>query len=220
MQVILQKTVTHLGMVGDVVDVKSGFFRNYLGPQGFALIADPKSIKQIEHQKKMIEFKKAKEKIDALKIKERLEAELLKITHAAGSMEKLFGSVTSQEVQNRLREAGFLVERRYILMDAPLRTVGKHIVQVKLHPEVIADVIIEIEGKLTQLKTPEASKHDDRPKKATRVKKGEVKADLGAKEAEVEDKTQGAASKVGEKKEVGKRGSGKKKEKTRQGKKT
>ncbi len=144
MQIILQKNVTHLGMVGDVVGVKPGFFRNFLRPRKLALLADPGSVRQIEHQKKIIEAKKAKQKEEALTIKQKIEAHVVRLEHATGGGEKLFGSITAQEIAGSLKGAGFEVDRKLVKLDAPIKTIGEHQVEVKLHPEVTALVKIEV----------------------------------------------------------------------------
>lgn len=144
MQIILQKNVTHLGMVGDVVDVKPGFFRNFLGPRKLALLANPGSVRQIEHQKKMIEAKKAKQKEEAYAIKQKIEAHVVRLEHVTGGGDKLFGSITAQEIASSLRGNGFEVDRKLVKIEVPIKTVGEHQVEVKLHPEVSAQVKVEV----------------------------------------------------------------------------
>ena len=144
MQVILQKSVSHLGLVGDVVNVAAGYYRNFLGPRSLALLANPKSIHQVEHQKKVIEAKKAKEKTAAEAIKEKIEASPVTIAHASGAGDKLFGSVTSQEVVTALKAAGFEVDKKLLKLEAPIKNLGEHTVEVKLHPDVVATVKVQI----------------------------------------------------------------------------
>src|SRR5690606_29461917 len=107
MQVILQKTVSNIGLVGDLVDVKPGYYRNFLLPRKLAVEASQGSVRQIEHQKKMIEAKKLKERTLAQSVQTRIEAGPVLLTHAAGDGDKLFGSITSQEIVNALRQGGF-----------------------------------------------------------------------------------------------------------------
>lgn len=150
MQVILQKTVPNLGLVGEVVQVAPGFYRNYLGPRKMALQATVGSVRQIAHQKKIIEAKTIKEKKLALELKSRIEAQPLTISHLAGEGEKLYGSITSQDIYLGLKEAGFEVDKKLIQMDAPIKTLGEHIAKVKIHPEVFADITITVQAKETK----------------------------------------------------------------------
>lgn len=147
MQVILQKNVTHVGFVGDVVDVKPGYYRNYLGPRQLALLANPKSIKQAEHQKKVIQAKKAKEKSAAEEIKIKIEAHAIEIKHSAGAGDKLFGSITAQEIAVALRKDGFEIDRKQLKLEAPLKTLGSHTLEVRLHPEVVAMLKVDVQKK-------------------------------------------------------------------------
>lgn len=144
MQVILQKNVPNLGLVGEVVQVASGYFRNYLGPRQLALPADASSVKVVEHQKRITQSRKEKEKVSALAIKEKMESQPITIAHSAGNEEKLFGSITTQEIALHLTKAGFEIGRRYIELKEPIKTLGTHTVDIKLHPEVSAQVKIEI----------------------------------------------------------------------------
>ena len=144
MQVILQKNVTHVGLVGDLVEVAPGFYRNFLAPRNLALIANPSSLKQLEHQKKIIEAKKTKEKATSEALKENLQKAEIKIAHTAGSGGKLFGSVTSQEIAHGLMAKGFDIDRKLIKLQDPIKNVGNYTVEIKLHPEVVAEVQIEV----------------------------------------------------------------------------
>ncbi len=147
MQIILQKTVSNIGLVGDVVDVKPGYFRNFLSPRKLAVLASTGSVRQIEHQKKVIEAQKVKERSLAQSIQTRIEASPITLTHSAGDGDKLFGSITSQEIVNALREGGFEVDKRQVQLEAPIKTLGEHDVKVKLHPDVVATVKVTIARK-------------------------------------------------------------------------
>ena len=139
-------------MVGDVVNVRDGYFRNYLSPRRLALEANTSRVKQWEHHKKVVEAKKEKEKGVALELKGRLEAQPFKVGHAAGANEKLFGSLTAQGIVLVLKEGGFQIDRRNLLLEAPIKTAGRHEVGVKLHPDVTAQVVIEIVPKAKESK--------------------------------------------------------------------
>lgn len=147
MQVILQKNVTHLGLVGDVVNVADGYYRNYLAPRGLALLANPKSIKELAHQKKIIESKKKKAMAEAIESKKAIESRAWAIAHLAGAGDKLFGSITSQEIAVTLRDGGVLIDRRNIRLEAPIKTLGTHKIEVKVHPEVSGTITLEVTAK-------------------------------------------------------------------------
>lgn len=168
MRVILQKTVRSLGLVGDLVDVKPGFYRNYLGPQKLALYADEGNIKQWEHHKRIVEAKKAKEKTSALELKNNMEKKTYTTKHAAGEGDRLFGSITSSDVVVLLNKEGFAVDRKLVTLITPIKTVGVHTVSVKLHPEVSAEVKIEVLKKEEpkQKKTTEKTQTEKKPKQA------------------------------------------------------
>ncbi|HBF12710.1 MAG TPA: 50S ribosomal protein L9 [Deltaproteobacteria bacterium] len=152
MQVVLRETINGLGFVGDIINVKPGYYRNYLAPRSIAFLANPGSIRELEHQKRVIEVKKGKEKELALKFKEKLEADQISIVHNAGSGDKLFGSINTQEIVAHLKEKGFVVDRRLMALEAPIKTLGVHIVNVKLHPEVVANVKVEVVKKEEETK--------------------------------------------------------------------
>lgn len=175
-KVILQKTVPSLGMVGDVVNVAPGHFRNFLYPKGLAALASQKNVGQWEHQKKVIAFKKNKQKGEAENLQKQLEAQIFSIEHLAGINDRLFGSVTSQEIVLKLKEAGFTIDRRQINQEEPIKTAGVHTVKIKLHPEVVAGVQLEVKAKYKEEDTVE-------PKQAKEKKKKEIKEDT--KEIEV-----------------------------------
>ena len=147
MQIILQKKVSNLGLVGDVVNVAPGYYRNFLAPRKLAFLANPKSLGQMEHQKRVVEAKKGQAKAEALELKAKMETASLTLVHSAGVGDKLFGSVTAQEIVLKLKETGFEVEKRYIQMEAPIKTLGEHKIGVKLHPEVIAEIRLGITRK-------------------------------------------------------------------------
>ena len=117
MQVVLRETINGLGFVGDIINVKPGYYRNYLAPRSIAFLANPGSIRELEHQKRVIEVKKGKEKELALKFKEKLEADQISIVHNAGSGDKLFGSINTQEIVAHLKEKGFVVDPKLIFRE-------------------------------------------------------------------------------------------------------
>lgn len=143
-KVILQKSQPNLGLVGDVISVNPGYYRNYLEPRKIALIANPSSIKQLEHHKKIIEAKKASEKKVAQEAQAKMEGKVYAVHHAAGTGERLFGSITNVEIAATLAAEGIEIDRKLIQLEAPIKTLGQHEVGVRLHPDVVAKIKIEV----------------------------------------------------------------------------
>jgi large subunit ribosomal protein L9 len=148
MKIILRADVENLGHLGDVVTVKAGYGRNYLLPQGLAMPASPANLKVFE-----LERKKQQAKMDALRstaadMASRLDGYVVRIAMRVGENDKLYGSVTNTLICDSLRAAGVDIDRRRILLDAPIRTVGEHPVRVRLHADVTAmlNVVVVPEG--------------------------------------------------------------------------
>ena len=136
MKIILREGVENLGQPGDIVEVKAGYGRNYLIPRNRALKATPKNLKIYEQEKKRLESKKLKDKEDAEALAQKLSIVSLTATVAVGEEDKVFGSVTSQNIADLLKAKGFDLDRRKILLDEPLKALGVYEVPIKLHSEV------------------------------------------------------------------------------------
>ena len=140
MKLLLKEDVTGLGFCGDEVEVKDGYGRNFLIPNGKALLATPKNLKQFKHQKSIVNgrLKKVKAAADAL------AQEIGKVTctlkKKVGDQGKLFGSVTTQEISESLRAQGVELDRRKIQLGDPIKSPGDFEVSVKLHSDVTAKV--------------------------------------------------------------------------------
>ena len=143
-QVILSEDVHNLGTAGDVVKVKPGFARNFLIPQGKALPATAARVHEVEHKRRVIADKRSKELKDLESVKSRLEAISLEIAAQVGEEGKLFGSVTSQNLADLLREKGVEVERRKIVLAEPIKTVGEHTITVRLRNDVVASIKVTV----------------------------------------------------------------------------
>jgi large subunit ribosomal protein L9 len=140
MQVILLEDVPSLGKAGDQVKVSDGYGRNYLVPQKKAILATEKSLKALEHQKRLVQQRMGKTKKDAERMAQQIEALSCTFAKAVGESGKLFGSVTSMEIESYLKENGITVDRKKILLEEPLKNLGMFTVPVKLHPEVTAQL--------------------------------------------------------------------------------
>ncbi|WP_303722235.1 50S ribosomal protein L9 [Malonomonas rubra] len=138
--IILQENVDGLGVIGDQVSVKPGYARNYLVPQGLAIIANERNVKELEHQKRQLARKLEKVTKDAEAIKTRIEAVKCEFTQRASEEGKLFGSVTSMDLESKLQEAGIEVDRKKIQMAEPIKALGEHIVSIKLDAGVVAEL--------------------------------------------------------------------------------
>ena len=144
MKVILTKDLENLGKAGSLVEVRPGYGRNYLIPHNFAVLATEKNVRRLEHEKAGILARASRHRQNMAGMAQKLNAIELKFTRKAGEQNKLFGSVTSKDVYEQLEAQGFEVERRQVHMPEPLREVGTHEVEVKLHPEVSAKIKVSI----------------------------------------------------------------------------
>lgn len=144
MKVILTKDLDNLGRAGALVEVKPGYGRNYLLPRNLAVLATAKNIRQLDHQKAGILSRAAKDKQNMSAMAQKLSAVEVKLTRKVGEQNKLFGSVTSKDIHEQLVNQGYQVERKQIHLPEPLKEVGTHEVEVKLHAEVSAKVKVTI----------------------------------------------------------------------------
>ncbi|MBR4741431.1 MAG: 50S ribosomal protein L9 [Desulfovibrio sp.] len=144
MKLILRADVENLGSLGDVVTVKPGYGRNYLLPQGLAMVASPANLKNFELERKKLQARMDALRSDAQSLAERLEALNVVIPMHVGENDKLYGSVTSSIIGDALTALGCDVDRRRILMDAPIKTLGEHSVRVRLHASVIANIKVNV----------------------------------------------------------------------------
>ncbi|SDW27448.1 LSU ribosomal protein L9P [Ruegeria halocynthiae] len=136
MQVILLERVAKLGQMGDVVDVKSGYARNFLLPQGKALSASDSNIASFEAQKAQLEARNLETKKEADALAEKLDGQQFIVIRSASDAGALYGSVTPRDAADAATEAGFTVDKKQVILIAPIKDLGLHSVAVKLHPEV------------------------------------------------------------------------------------
>lgn len=136
MKIILKEDVENLGRRGDVVSVKDGYARNYLLPKGMAMRFTPGAVKVLEQERRMYEARQLKAKEDAQALAEKLEALELSILKRAGDQDVLYGSVTPTDVADLLKEKGFSVDKRKIVLHEPIKKLGEYEIPIRLHPEV------------------------------------------------------------------------------------
>jgi large subunit ribosomal protein L9 len=145
MKIILRKDFETLGIAGEIKEVKAGYARNYLIPNGIAKAATTSNIKDFEEIRRQQSRKIQKETDNAKKVSEKLENMSLTIKMKTGEEDKVFGSVTSQIILEQLMEKGFEgIEKRKILLKEPIKTLGEHVVEVKLHTNVVAKLKVDV----------------------------------------------------------------------------
>lgn len=144
MKVVLRQDVEHLGERGHVVSVADGFARNFLFPKKLALPATPGNLRTFELHKKVWAAKENREMGDAQALADRLGQVRLSITKKSGEHDALYGSVTNVEIAELLAKQGFEIDRRKILLDEPIKTLGDHTVRVKIHRQVVASVPLQV----------------------------------------------------------------------------
>ncbi|MBK7104046.1 MAG: 50S ribosomal protein L9 [Ignavibacteriae bacterium] len=140
MKVILRKNYDQLGKIGDLVDVKDGFARNFLLPRQIAYIATKGNIRSLEEEKQQIVKKEAKELTAAKSLATELENVSITIPVKVGEEDKIFGSVTNQMIADALKEKKYDIDKRKIDLEEPIKALGIYSVNIKLHPEVSAVV--------------------------------------------------------------------------------
>jgi large subunit ribosomal protein L9 len=144
MKVILQSNVPNLGELGDVVEVKDGYGRNYLIPRGLALLADERNVRRLEHQKRLIAHKKSKLIARSKEMAGRLAETPISIKRQAGEEGKLFGAVTNRDIADALAAEGIVVDRRDVELDDAIKNIGVFQVPVKLYGGVEAQVKVYV----------------------------------------------------------------------------
>lgn len=144
MQVILRADVKNLGQAGTLINVKDGYARNFLIPKGLAVEANPKNIKSLEHEKRKIEDVIRKNKLNAENLLSKLNDLTLTIKARAGEEEKLFGSITSMDIAEALKNEGFEIDKKKILLEEPIKRLGGHVVNVKIHQNMTAKINLNV----------------------------------------------------------------------------
>ncbi|MFV0382909.1 50S ribosomal protein L9 [Paracoccus sp. (in: a-proteobacteria)] len=144
MQVILLERVAKLGQMGEVVKVKEGYARNFLLPQGKALRASDTNLKAFEDRKVQLEAHNAETKVEAQKVADKLDGQTFVIIRSASDAGALYGSVTTRDAAEAATEAGFTLDRKQVVLGAPIKELGLHDVTVTLHPEVDATIVLNV----------------------------------------------------------------------------
>lgn len=144
MDVILMERIRHLGQMGDVVSVKPGYARNYLLPQGKALRASKANLDYFEAQRKQLEAKNLEERKEAEAAAKKMDGAKIMLIRQAAESGQLYGSVSSRDIASALSDEGYTVDRRQVILDRPIKSLGLHEVYVHLHPEVEVPVSVNV----------------------------------------------------------------------------
>jgi large subunit ribosomal protein L9 len=145
-KVILREDIARLGDAGEVVEVRPGFARNFLLPQGKAILATESSVKALEHHQRVIAEKVSRERKTLEAEKARVESVALEVAVQVGEEGKLFGSVTATQIAELLAAKGIQIDRRKIELPEPIREAGEHRVPLRLHREVTAQVRLTVKA--------------------------------------------------------------------------
>ena len=144
MEVILREDVEKLGSRGQVVKVAPGFARNFLLPKKLAVAATESNKKIVEQERQAHLRREAKEHADAADLGKMMNGVTVTVAQKAGENDQLFGSVTAKDIADLLEKQGYNIDRRIILLDSPIRTLGEHKVPVRLHRDVTAEINVNV----------------------------------------------------------------------------
>jgi large subunit ribosomal protein L9 len=144
MRVILKADVESLGKTGDLVKVSDGYARNFLIPRGFAAEASSTNVKALEREKAIITRKAEKERKNAEVLLASFAGLSVTIARRVGAQDKLFGSVTTRDIELELAAKGFQVDRKNIVLADAVKSVGEYPVKIKLHPGIAADIVLKV----------------------------------------------------------------------------
>ena len=144
MELILKKTVDTLGEEGDIVNVKSGYGRNYLIPKKFAVIANNANLALLEQEKAVIETSREKQRQEAEALSKKISGASITIQHRVGEEEKLFGSVTAADIAEKLAELDIQIDKKNILLAESIKTLGEIVVPIKVGYQMTSDITVTV----------------------------------------------------------------------------
>ncbi len=146
MKVILLEEIPSLGEIGSVVEVANGYGNNFLIPQKKALLSNTRNLKTLAHQKQIAQNKLAKDKKHTEKLAKKIEGISCTISKQSGEEDRIFGSVTSMDIEEALKASDVIIDRKNILLDKPIKTLGVYTIPIKLHPEVSVNLKLWVVG--------------------------------------------------------------------------
>lgn len=144
MEVILRKDIPKLGKAGDIVKVKDGYARNYLIPKGLAILANQKNIRALENQRKIILAKAERERKKLESLAEKLEGISVTVYRKIIEEDRIFGSVSSIDIVNILKEQGIEVDKNQVILDEPIKKLGTFEVPIKLSSDKVVNIKVEV----------------------------------------------------------------------------
>ncbi len=144
MKVILTENIPNLGQIGDIVKVAPGYARNYLLPKGLALEASSAKIRELEHHKRLLAQKKERVRRQMLSVAEKLNETTLTFARKVIEEEKLYGSVSTADIQKALQDKGFDLDKRFILLDQPIKQLGEFTVPIKVDADITANITVVV----------------------------------------------------------------------------
>jgi large subunit ribosomal protein L9 len=175
MEVILLERVARLGQIGDTVKVKDGFARNFLLPNGKALRATEANKKKFEGMKAQIQAQNLERKNEAEAVAKKVDGKSVILVRQAGETGQLYGSVSTRDIADALTKDGTTVERRQIVLNAPIKTIGLHVLPVLLHPEVEVKITVNV------ARTPDEAERQARGEDLSVAKTDQEEAQAQAK---------------------------------------
>lgn len=146
MEVILMEDIAELGKMGDVVKVKDGYGRNFLIPKKKAIQATTRNLKKLQHEKQLVQHRSQQVQQNAMSLKDKISSMTCVVKKAAGETGKLFGSVTSMDVEAYLNEQGLPIDKKQIQLEEPIKSVGSFEVPIRLMEGVMATLKVEVEA--------------------------------------------------------------------------
>ena len=144
MRIILREEVPNLGKGGEVVSVKPGYGRNFLIPQGLAVLATERNVRQVEHHKKVIAARNAKLQKDAQSVADKLASLSVRIERQTGEGGKLYGSISTRDVEEAVRALGVTIDRKKLVIENPIKNTGEYTVELKLGQGVVAKIKLTV----------------------------------------------------------------------------
>jgi large subunit ribosomal protein L9 len=144
MEIILRQHVDNLGKRGEVVKVAAGYARNYLLPRKLALLATDGNKRHVERERKIVDAREADERSQAQAVAARLESIEVAVARRVGDTGQLYGSVTSSDIAEFLKGKGFDIDRRKLIMPEAIKTLGEHIVPLRLHRDVTVSLKVQV----------------------------------------------------------------------------
>jgi large subunit ribosomal protein L9 len=145
MEVILQEDVPNLGPIGTVVRVRDGYARNFLLPRGLALVANRRNVRALEHQQRVVAAKLDRQRKQGEALARQLASVTVTIKARAGEEGRLFGSVTNMDIERALRERGYDIDRRRILLDEPIKALGTSTITIQVARDLQAAITLTVE---------------------------------------------------------------------------